>query len=409
MGRAGIGLIAFLGVALAGLSYAFLTAEVGTFVKGVSDESGVVPFGAAGEYFNLIYGLPVAILSAAIAALVAYAAATFTARQGDIETLRFTEEQISRANERFFRLANFLADCQKFGDLLYRAATTVLEERAIKAGTALAGGAKPAPTAGKSPERPDTADLCSLLATFSGRALQLPDIAFHIAHDPFAYRFAESERQRAAGAQDGLTFLASVVPGGLPEAYLEGDLLQTADNIRFHAERVGARAAAGEASDALGTLTTLMHVVHFMPTFAGHVLCGWRFALKEPRPIDMEEDGKTRQVYLYALDFNIGLALLERLFSFLPSRQTVSAVFHNIFTDRNRSKLAENYLREMGTDREVLLTPLAREVYQDHARLARELVVAILSDEPGRLVGQTTAFYDEASFGPYPKPEEYKT
>jgi hypothetical protein len=126
MKRLTYGLVLILVILLAAaIGFAMVT-DIKRFVV-TAHKDALPAYTAAGDYFNVFYGLPLALGGAVLGAAATFIAGTIAARQGDVQILSFIEEKTKRSIELYRELVSEIGDlmacgndARKLGAALYR-------------------------------------------------------------------------------------------------------------------------------------------------------------------------------------------------------------------------------------------------------------------------------------------------
>lgn len=122
MKRLTYGLVLILVILLAAaIGFAMVT-DIKRFVV-TAHKNALPAYTAAGDYFNVFYGLPLALGGAVLGAAATFIAGTIAARQGDVQILSFIEEKTKRS------IALYREVVSEIGDLMAAATTPAILAR----------------------------------------------------------------------------------------------------------------------------------------------------------------------------------------------------------------------------------------------------------------------------------------
>lgn len=378
--------ITMIALAVAGIwivSYVLFSNGISSFVADylpTADEPAL--YSHAGDYFNALWGLPIAVFGAIVGSVVTFFAGLLAARQGDVQILEFVESKLAPAKE------NYAALIEQIGRL------GAVSNRALHISEALIED-----IAEIDPE--DRLDIGEQLSR-----LEQSDIAKHVDHlveakalcevhrkvtfeiarifralslDTYAAAIHAAHLARRQPFERPLPYMAKVMP---PAARMQDDdvsenMFSLADNLVTYAENT--------------------HWWHFIGAYiyTPAVLGSQDFLGHAMRPIILTLNRPISRsgFKIKGYTFNLGAAYLLSIIAFLPEADMVRDVFKRIF--RDRSEIAMRFLDIAGLDRAALGSPYIFRSAILHLEKLERLVLV-------RLVDGGTEFYDKNRHGQIP-------
>ncbi len=335
----------------------------------------VAIFGSAGEYFNYIYGLPLAMVGAILGAIITLLASIVTRRQGDIQILEFVEKRIDRAVANYVRMIKIFEEMIQSSN---RLRTTI--EDLILTEIKRSEEEDRNPHGAEDIVLPHEGDLAPYLDDITKRFHALYSEISNLSQDTYTAMFFKRQIETLPPSHRPLTFLKSHNPKD--SHILEGDFSENMYEVVSNLS-------------ALAEITELREFIHAyvqLPPgetsieYAGFILYPKYLVLKNP----ITRKGKTIEGYA----FNLGAAYILTLYQYFPTRACVKSVFADIFS--NRSKVMMNFLDIAAPDKYEFGAPSFFSGIDEQFESLNRLIVVLMEDG-------NHEFYDPKQHGSIPK------
>jgi len=340
-------------------------------------ENEISARGAVGDYFNVKFGLPAAIIGALAGVVVTYIAGLLAHRQGDVEVLRFVEDSITPALKIQTQLAQKLDQMlsisrsiweliHKFGEIREDADSEDKSNKIEEIKTDVDA------------ELSDLNELTNSISTLFENGKQN------------IYSATILQRQQADLSE-------RVSPMDLIRKILPVNSFLTRNNIlNADIDNTGSRLARYSSKTSFEeALRTYMQLPNKDTDieFLGYLLFRWY--LKPTKKLLH----KGVEIQVYAL--NIGAVFLMSIYGLLPSKRVTLSVFKDIFG--GRSDIAEKMLNVTGPDRDFVASIKLREAMKEQFDDFNHLITVKTVDKND---SAQWSYYDYNKHGRLPKPEE---
>lgn len=354
-------------IVILGLTFAFQT-WLNFHANGLSENGRTDDLGQAGEYLNLIYGVPVAFMGAAVAVVIAVLGYLFTTQQNEIEILRFVEEKTLLANEKYLALRGVLERFMLTGNGIRRQLNKLAHVQMSKSATeeekARAQADYDAAVEGLLESfrhivtSPDGVD-------FDPAKASLTQVAARIQSDSYTAYFV---REQKAASEGALAYLRQQ----LPEEYVEevknatsSDLYDVVNSVSFYASNM--------------TKDDIKKAYLFTPLSTSTVdLLGAAIVIFSLRAEAGVTDVQGRAIRGYRI--NLGAAYILEIIELLPDCESIVSAFNKIFG--HRSDVASKFLKEAGPDRQRLASRFWLESFEPQFANLNRLIIVDLENAP---------------------------
>jgi hypothetical protein len=397
MKRLTYGLVLILVILLAAaIGFAMVT-DIKRFV---ADHKDALPaYTAAGDYFNVFYGLPLALGGAVLGAAATFIAGTIAARQGDVQILSFIEEKTKRSIALYREVVSEIGDLMACGNDARDLGAALYRQIELEGGPHVSPLAALLLSAPRDFHKPEVAkayiegidndayrDLLagSFWHVVSLRAAlhNVAAIFDEVAGDLYAALFSREQAARTPKAMRPLAWLKTTLPAKAlsHDVHLEEALPALSHNLKL---------AAGDSSlFAPARATALIADGAYTIEYLGLVLSPVFMTPK--RPIARGDLMITRYMV------NLGGAYLLSVIQALPEKKTVIAVFGRIFS--NRSRVGLSFLETAMPHRRDLGPPFILDSIEPCLKTMNRLIMVDIVKGGVR----DTVFYDPELHGPIP-------
>lgn len=356
-------------------------------------------YSAAGEFFNLAYGLPLALGSTLISGLLAFLAARIAQRQGDVEILKFVDDKIQPSVQTYRRLVNAIGELFRIGNAARELGATLLSIIVAEGGPSrsrLHALLRESPKHFTSEEEAQRfisetpkAYHSSLARTYlllTDMQTQVDALAASfeaVKDDMHASIFARAKFESEDAEQQPLAWLRKQIPAGanLPAAIFASDMPSLLRNLANYAGMTAALelpAATLDVPDDNYTVDYLGYVLH-------------PYTL---RPKQLIQYG---QLMIAGYRFNIGAAYILSIAQYIPNKETFLNTFEKMFM--GRSKIAMNLIDLVIVDERDSISPSMLHTLKPCLDdLNRLIMIDIWTGDRA-----VSVFYDPVLHGPIPK------
>ena len=357
-------------------------------------------FSAAGEFFSLVYGLPLALASAAISGVIAYLASKIAERQGDVEILKFIDAKTQPSILIFRRLVAAIGkvfeagnDAREVGvlllgriddeggpdksplyDLLKQSAKhfhTLEDAQAFVMGV----------------EDPDhRGDLATTYMVLSAIQQTIDDLAARfqeVKDDTYASIFARQRFESLRDDERPLAWLRRQLPPGAPldPRAFAPDMPSLLRNLH--------NCAAVTSALELPGATLSVPDDNYTVDYLGYVL--------QPYTLRPKYLVRAGELLIGAYRFNIGAAYILSVAQYVPNKETFASVFEQLFM--GRSKIAMNLLDLAVVDERDSISPSMLHTLKPCLEDLNRLIMVDIFDGKGF----RSAFYNPDLHGPIPR------
>jgi hypothetical protein len=357
-------------------------------------------YSAAGSFFSLAYGLPLALASAAISGVIAYLAAKIAERQGDVEILKFVDAKTQPSTLVYRRLTATVAQVFAAGNEAREVGLLLLDRIDREGGPGTSALYDLLEQSAEPFQRPEGAEAfiqgiqdpdhkaCLRLAysaltdihngiyDLSARFEELKD-------DMYASIFARSRFDGVPDKMRPLAWLRDRVPPNAPI----GDQVFKQDMPSLVRNLAGC-AAVTRALELPGAALSVPDG-NYTVDYLGYVPQPYTL-----RPKYLVQAG---DLLIGAYRFNIGAAYILSITQYVPNKDTFASIFEHLFM--GRSKVAMNFLDLAIVDERDSISPSMLHTLKPCLEdLNRLIMVDIFDGEGFRPV-----FYNPDLHGPIPR------
>lgn len=357
-------------------------------------------FSAAGEFFSLVYGLPLALASAAISGVIAYLASKIAERQGDVEILKFIDaktqpsilifRQLVAAIGKVFGAGN---EAREIGMLLLdrindeggpeRSPLYELLKQSADHFHTLEDAQKFVAAVEDPDHRGDLAIAYRALVDIQQQIDDLSARFQDVKDDMYASIFARQRFESLRDDERPLAWLRRQIPPGAPldQRAFAPDMPSLLRNLQ--------NCAAVTSALELPGATLSVPDDNYTVDYLGYVLQPYTL-----RPTYLVQAGK---LLIGAYRFNIGAAYILSVVQYVPNKETFASVFEQLFM--GRSKIAMNLLDLAIVDERDSISPSMLHTLKPCLDDLNRLIMVDIFD--GR--GFRSAFYNPDLHGPIPR------
>lgn len=386
-----------LGIAAAAL-LAWMVVIAVRFIRDSAKD--LTALGSAGEFFNFVYGVPIAAIGALFGILTTIVAYQVANKQGDIQLLEFAVDKSQIALRLYRRLTGALGDTlfaagkvEELGrglvgrisrDIDQNSSATVEMLLALDAINFDADELAEFVNGIRNPDLRGVAiESILVLVNFKIAISSVTEILTEITDDIFASHFAKQQILSFRPADRPLDYLRAVLPPALIRSNA-GNFSSNVRDLSMNMMVLASRTVATEIPLAYERIPNRFRIVELI----GHVL--------------LSVELKRRDFHIHrglrigGYRVNLGAAYLLTVFQLVPELETIADSFEAIF--ETRSPAAMKFLRSAFPDRgELGLSDIMESLKYSLDNLNRLITVEIYDSD-----GSRYEFYDPAVHGPIP-------